>query len=542
MAVTLTFHGACATVTGSCFELRTDNSAVLIDCGMFQGTKTVKALNYGTFGFAPSRIDAMILTHAHVDHCGLIPKLTGNGFRGPVYATPGTADLLTYVLPDSGYIQEIEVERLNRRNRQRGRPPVEPIYTRSGAEAALGSIRAKSYDQWFEAAPGIRVRFWNAGHILGSASIEIAVDDTKGRKTETLSLLFSGDIGPGEKSFQDAPRAPQGCDFILMESTYGDRIRAPRTTSQRLQILEREMKAALKAGGVILMPAFAIERTQELLFDLDALFDAARLPVIPIFLDSPLATNATKVFSKHLADRANTNGSHAFRRSNLRYVESVEDSKKLNRLRGGAIIMAGSGMCDAGRIRHHLKAHLGRSSTTVILAGYQAPATLGRLLCDGEKIVRIHGEEVAVEARVRMLDEYSGHADQPRLLAWLQQRLPVAHGIFLVHGEEKAREQLARLMLKTGLPRKSIRLPVIGETVRLSKREGARTTQVRTTIEPNNAIRDWHNDYAQAVIALKRKLEDLGDDRARGRLLKHIGKSVDGKILAHPRPRLHAKR
>jgi metallo-beta-lactamase family protein len=525
MAVTLTFHGACTTVTGSCFELKVGEQSILIDCGMFQGTKTVKALNYGAFAFAPTQIAAVILTHAHVDHCGLIPKLTGSGFRGPVFATGGTADLLTYILPDSGYIQEIEVERLNIRNRQRGIPPVEPIYTRSGAEQALGFLKPKNYDTWFDVTPHIKARFWNAGHILGSTSVEIAAQDGK----DTISILFSGDIGPGGKAFHDAPMAPAGLDYILMESTYGDRTRIRRNGEQRLNILEREIKSALKRGGLILMPAFAVERTQELLFDLDALFDAKRIPELPVFIDSPLATKATGVFSKHLAGKINSNNSHAFQRGNLRFVGLVEDSKKLSRLRSGAIIMAGSGMCDAGRIRHHLKAHLSRASTTVILSGYQAPGTLGRLLHNGEKTVRIQGEEVAVEARVRMLDEYSGHADQTELVNWLKKRMPLHQDLFLVHGEEPARAKLTALAVEAGVPRKRIHSPVIGETVRLTKTKGAKTIQVRATIDAKDAERDWHNDYAATVIALKKKLETLTDNKERERLMRDVTRTVRGR-------------
>jgi metallo-beta-lactamase family protein len=527
MPVSLTFHGACGTVTGSCFEVRTKTAAVLIDCGMFQGTKTVKALNYEAFGFEPGKITSVILTHAHIDHCGLVPKLTGSGFHGPIYATPGTADLLTYILPDSGYIQETEVERLNRRNRQRGIPSVEPIYTRAGAEAALHNVKGQPFSQWFAAAPGIRARFWNAGHILGSASVEIEARDTPtSQDSEAISILFSGDIGPGDKAFHESPKAPSGVDFVVMESTYGDRIRARRTQEQRIQILERELKAALRAGGVILIPAFAVERTQELLFDLDVLFDSGKLPSIPVFVDSPLATHATDVFAKHLGEHANSHGTHAFRRHNLRFVASGEDSKKLNRLRGGAIILAGSGMCDAGRIRHHLKAHLSRADTTLILAGYQAPSTLGRLLYDGEKVVRIHGEEIAVAARIRMLDEYSGHADQPRLLKWFQNTLPLHHDVFLVHGEEPSRLALAELIKGLGTAKKNVRLPVIGETVRLSKTDGAKTTQVRASVQPGDLERDWHNAYASTVIALKQKLSTLGNDSDRRRLLQTIERTV----------------
>ncbi|MBL8629185.1 MAG: MBL fold metallo-hydrolase [Rhodospirillaceae bacterium] len=527
MTITLTFHGACATVTGSCYELRTSRAAVLIDCGMFQGTKTIKALNYEAFNFTPSELHAVVLTHAHIDHCGLIPKLTSRGYRGSIYATPGTADLLTYILPDSAYVQETEVSRLNIRNRQRGLPAVEPIYTQQDAHNALAQVRGQKYDTWFTLAPGIEARFWDAGHILGSASVELRVTDTPtGKGAEPLSILFSGDIGPSDKAFHDDPKAPTGMDYLLMESTYGDRLRPTRNNEQRLQILEREIKTAIKKGGMILMPAFAVERTQELLFDLDTLIDSKRIPELPIFVDSPLATNATKVFAKHLDDRANTQNTNAFQRHNIRYVGTTEESKRLNRLRGGAIIMAGSGMCDAGRIRHHLKAHLSRSDTTVILAGYQAPATLGRLLHDGEKMVRIHGEEIAVAARIRMLDEYSGHADQRHLLTWFDQRLPLGQQLFLVHGEESARAQMVELLSARGLARKDIRMPVIGETVRLTKSEGAKTIRVRTTIQPGDAQRDWHNDYAATVIALKQKLSGLESDQQRKTLLRRVEKQM----------------
>ncbi|MDX2222752.1 MAG: MBL fold metallo-hydrolase [Rhodospirillaceae bacterium] len=533
MAVTLTFHGACATVTGSCFELRTRHAGVLIDCGMFQGTKTIKALNYGAFPFAPDSIAAVIATHAHIDHCGLVPKLIAAGFSGPVHATPASADLMTYVLPDSGYIQEIEVERLNRRNRQRGQPQVEPIYTRAIAEHALQRLRPQGYDRWFDVAPGLRARFWNAGHILGSASVEIearerldgAADGTTGR-SDAIRILFSGDIGPSDKSFHTNPQAPAGLDIVVMESTYGGTVRAARSPARRRKILLAELRAALRAGGMILIPAFAVERTQELLVDLDALMDAGELPALPIFVDSPLARHATKVFDRHLAD-IDGDGTHPFRRANVRFVETAEESKRLNRLRGGAIIMAGSGMCDAGRIRHHLKAHLGRADTTVLLVGYQAPGTLGRLLADGTKIVRIHGEETAVGARIRLLDEYSGHADAPHLAAWLAARAPVAHQTFLVHGEEAARAALAARLRAGGV--RKLHLPVHGETVRLARRDGARTIRVRAGLDVAAvAAADWHNAYAATVIDLKAQLAGLPSDAARHKLLKKLRADLSG--------------
>lgn len=521
MAVKLTFHGACGTVTGSCFEVRTKDSAVLIDCGLFQGTKTIKALNYGAFPFKPGSIDNVILTHAHIDHCGLVPKLTASGFKGHVNATPGTADLLTYMLPDSGHIQESEVDRLNRRNRQRGMPLVEPIYTREIAKASLKRVKKRDYGAWFEAADGIRARYWNAGHILGSASVELDVADDGG----AIRLLFSGDIGTGDKDFHGLPESPRGADFVVMESTYGGRRRPPCSAAARRKILARELSQAFRAGGMILIPAFAVERTQELLFDLDALIDAKVIPPLPIFLDSPLAQRATEVFDKHLT--LPHDSTHPFRRPNLRFVANQDDSKKLNQLRGGAIIMAGSGMCDAGRIRHHLKAHLGRTDTTVLLVGYQAPGTLGRLLIDGESTVRIHTEEVSVAAHIRMLDEYSGHADHSGLVRWLEQRAPVAWDTFLVHGEDEARKALADSLVVAGFDRARLRQPLHGETVRLSAGSGAKT--ISTGAPPHitaNISRDWHNTYAKTVIDLRKTLDAMPDDEARRTLLARMDEAL----------------
>ncbi|MCA0200077.1 MAG: MBL fold metallo-hydrolase [Proteobacteria bacterium] len=516
MAITLTFHGACGIVTGSCIELRTSQTALLIDCGMFQGTKTVKELNYGAFPFDPASIRAVLLTHAHIDHCGLLPKLVRAGFSGPIVCTPETADLLTYVLPDSGYIQELEVEQLNRRNRRRGREAVAPIYTREDAESSLIHLTPRPYEKWIDIASGVRARFWNAAHILGSASIELEVRDGAGTP---LTFLFSGDIGPGEKSFHAAPTAPSGVDYLFVESTYGDRLRRRLTVAERRGRFAKEIKAGLRAGGMILIPSFAIERTQELLVDLDALFHSGELPATPVFVDSPLAIRATSVFAKYL--RRNGDTHDPFQRPDLHFVESVEQSKGLARLHGGAIIMAGSGMCDAGRIRHHLKNSLSRSDTTVILVGYQAQGSLGRLLRDGAAMVRIQGEEIAVAARIRLLDEYSGHADQAGLLDWVRGRVPVRQSIFLVHGEEDARAAFSDKLLEAGFAKDRILRPAMGQSMRISGR-GARLLRIHPRLEPAAAASDWHNAYAETVLELRRKLEGLKSDKDREKVLQGL--------------------
>lgn len=526
MSLKITFHGACGTVTGSCFEVRTGRAGVLIDCGMFQGSKTAKSLNYEAFPFKPSTIAAVLLTHAHIDHCGLIPRLVSHGFAGPIHTTAATAGLLDYVLPDSGFIQELEVERLNRRNAQRGRPEVTPIYTHAEAQASLSRLRPHGLGGWIAVAPGFRARFWDAAHILGSVSIELEVSETgEAGSSDTRRLLFSGDIGPGNKDFHGSPEAPAGVDYVIMESTYGDRKRLPATSDQRRDMLAAELRPALQGHGLVLIPAFAVERTQELLADLAQLFAEKKLPRVPVFLDSPLAIRATKVFAAHL-NGDNGEGVLDLETADIHFVEDAHESRKLNRLRGGAIIMAGSGMCDAGRIRHHLKAHLARPDTTVLLVGYQAPGTLGHLLAHGATMVRIQGEEVAVMANIRKIDEYSGHADQAQLVAWARARLPVKGDFILVHGEDAAREKLREILTQGGLPAARIKLPLLGETIRLTE-HGAETVSVRARAPSSSSLAaDWHNQYAASILALKGKLDAAPDDDSRQKLLERVRAAI----------------
>lgn len=524
MTLTLTFHGAAGTVTGSCFRLRTGRGDVVIDCGLFQGTKTVRELNYRPFPFEPAELRAVLLTHAHIDHSGLLPKLTRLGYRGPVYATSGTVDLLEYMLPDSGYIQETEVERLNRRNRQRGRAAVQPIYTEEDARAALKRLKPVAYDRWVEVIPGVRARFWQAGHLLGSASVEVAVSDERGGTPVTI--LFSGDLGPGRKAFHEDPESPVHPDWLVMETTYGDREREELDHDGRRALLAAEVRAALEAGGPLLIPVFAVERTQELLFDLDHLFDTGVLPPVEVFLDSPLADAVTGVFRRHLGN-IGADGGDPFVRSNFHRVLSVEESQKLNGLRGNAIIMAASGMCDAGRIRHHLKNQLWRPEATVLLVGYQAPGTLGHTLRQGAARVRIHGEEIEVRARIRALDVYSGHADRDGLLTWLEARQGVGRGLFLVHGEPGAREAFRQTLLTGGWPDEAVHLPDLDETVDL--------TQLRPQTAADGVARlpaaalgaaDWHNRYAETLLELGEALRAASDDRTREHLLERVRRAI----------------
>ncbi|MBD3660621.1 MAG: MBL fold metallo-hydrolase, partial [Arenibacter algicola] len=293
--VEVKFLGAAGTVTGSCYLVSHPQGRFLVDCGLFQGVKSLRDLNLQPFPFEAKGIDFVMLTHAHVDHSGLVPKLINQGFQGRVHATAGTRDLLTYMWPDSGYIQENEVERLNWRNAKRGIAPVKPIYTKADGEAALDRVDLQEYDTWFEPGAGVRARLWNAGHILGSASIEVEVDTDDG----PVKLLFSGDIGPQEKAFHEEPEAPKDVDYLFVESTYGDRDRKDLTLEARREILKKELLDGLQAGGNVLIPAFAVERTQELLYDIGLLLNDRDLPPTSVYLDSPLAIRATEVFEMH---------------------------------------------------------------------------------------------------------------------------------------------------------------------------------------------------------------------------------------------------
>lgn len=514
---TITFHGAAGGVTGSCFLVRYQGGTLLVDCGMFQGSKSVQELNYRDFPFDPTEPRVLLLTHAHIDHSGLIPKLYRHGFQGRIITTKGTADLLTFMLPDSGFIQESEVRHLNRRNRQRGGREVEPIYTQADAERVLTRIDAVDRDVWVDVAPGVKARFWDAGHILGSASIELELPGAE----KSVRVLFSGDIGPGDKPFHPNPEGPVRPDWLVVESTYGGRDRPIITADERRALLGQELKDALARGGPVIIPAFAVERTQELLYDLDRLFDEGVLPTVNVFLDSPLAIHVTRVFDRHLPE-INAEGTPApFSRRNLHLTEDVEASKRLNRISGEAIIIAASGMCEAGRIRHHLKNNLWRQSATVLLVGYQAPATLGRLLQEGVSRVRIHGEEVQVRASIRTLDTYSGHADRSHLLRWTLDRLPVSGGIFVVHGEDQERAAMKAGLEAAGIDGAKIHVPALDSEWALGER-GAATVEAKVAPRAAPTAKDWHNDYAATMLALAEKVRNEKDDATRAELLARV--------------------
>ena len=514
---TLTFHGSAGTVTGSCMELRLGDRAILIDCGLFQGSRTLETLNHGAFSFDPRKIEAVVLTHAHIDHCGLLPKLAAQGFEGPIWCTPATSDLLEYMLADAGRIQESEADRRNRRRDRAGENRFEPLYTEEDALRAWRLSRPVELSEWFDPAPGFRARFWNAGHILGAASAEIEAGG--------VHMLFSGDLGPENKAFHADPQAPSGLDHIVCEATYGDRAREKFTIEQRRSQLEGEIKDALVRGGNLVIPTFALERTQELLLDLARLADANRIPNVPIFVDSPLASRATKVFAAHAAELEDTEGKDIFRHPSIHYVEDVAESVRLNTM-SGAIIMAASGMCEAGRIRHHLKHNLFRRESTVLFVGFQAKGTLGRVLLDGAQRVRISGEDINVRARIRRIDSYSAHADRDELHDWITARRPIAGSLFLDHGEREAVASL-RELVQADDPAASIIAPQIGETYALEPGTPARRTQTGRIDMDQLAGPDWQNDYADFITHLKQHLGRIRNERARRDALVQMRRILD---------------
>jgi len=467
----LTFHGAARTVTGSMHLVETNGVRLLLDCGLFQGRRKETYERNLNFPFDPASIDAVILSHAHIDHSGNIPNLVKQGFQGPIWCTPATRDLCVAMLRDSGYIHEHDVFYLNKHRRRKGLPPVEPLYTRQDADAALPAFVTIGYGRPFPVVPGVRLTFLDAGHILGSAITLLDIEE----KGKTQRLVFSGDLGrPGLAILRD-PEMVGAADVLIMESTYGNRLHD--STGEAERMLRNVINDTYRRRGKVIIPSFAVGRTQELVYGLHRLADAHKIPDLPIFVDSPLAVNVTEIFRLHpecydeevqeFINRDSHRDPFGFRR--LRYIRDVEDSKALNFLRDSAVIISASGMCEAGRILHHLKNNIGDTANTILFVGFQAEHTLGRRILDGHEQVRIFGKEYRVRAEVESIDGYSAHADQKELLAWVEgfdrQRLQHA---FLVHGEEEAALVLAEEVRQLGVS--NVCVPERGEMVELISR------------------------------------------------------------------------
>lgn len=443
----LQFCGAAGEVTGSCHHFVVGQREFLVDCGLFQGGRGLYERNRARWPFAARELSFVLLSHAHLDHSGLLPRLVREGFHGPIYATQATCDLLAVMLADSAHLQQAEAERARRRGRD-----FEVLYTPREVDRTLEHLRPVAYDESFSPAPGVQARLRDAGHILGSAIVEMTLEEA-GRQ---VKVVASGDLGqPGRPILRD-PAVVEEADVLLLESTYGDRNhRSLQATLDEL--VEALRRALLEKHGNVIVPAFAVGRTQELLYCLNDLVVAGRVPPLQVFLDSPMAQEVTRITARHFelfdeaAKAAANHHAPPARRLKVTFTETVQESMAINRIGAGAVIIAASGMCDGGRIRHHLRHHLPNPRTTVLITGFQAAGTLGRQLVDGAREVKLFGERVPVNAEVVTLGGFSAHADQQALVDWVgAMRQPPRH-LWLVHGEPRGAEGLAAVLSARGL-------------------------------------------------------------------------------------------
>ena len=473
----ITFLGAARTVTGSNFLVEAAGKRILVDCGMYQGKATEELENSDPFLYNPAEIDYMILTHAHIDHSGRIPKLFNEGFKGPVYATKATVDLCAIMLPDSGHIQETEIEWQNKKRKRLGKAPLPPLYTAQDAIDCMEIFSPVEYDEIVQLDENISARFNDAGHMLGSAIIELWVNEN-GKITKTV---FTGDLGNNDLPLLDSPTMIDHADYVVMESTYGNRLHM--RNDEKANLFLKIVSETLDYNGTVVIPSFAVGRTQEILYEINKIKEErgkydeefARqyqtLMNAKVYVDSPLAISATEIF------RMNTNlfdeeiqkeiisGDNPLEFPGLHFTQTVEESRALNESKEPCIIISASGMCDVGRIKHHLKHNLWNPTSTILFVGYQAPGTLGRQIVDGAKSVRIFGEEIAVNARVEYIEGYSGHADQEWLLNFVYSFHNQPKHIFLVHGEPDSQDVLkGKIEENTGIP---VTIPNFGESFSL---------------------------------------------------------------------------
>lgn len=457
----LTFYGAAQTVTGSKYLLESKGSKLLIDCGLFQGLKQLRELNWEPPGFSPSDVDAVVLTHAHLDHCGYLPRIVRDGFSGQIHCTGATADLAELILLDSAKIQEEDAEYANRKGFSKHKPAL-PLYTTEDAEAAVKKLKSKRRDDWFRPAEGFRVRFRDVGHLLGAVCLEVEVTENE----NTVRLVFSGDVGRYGAPLYHDPAAPPECDYLICESTYGGRTHPDLPVQQQLADL---VNSTNDRGGVLLIASFAVGRAQQLIYLLRVLMSEGKIPHLPVFLDSPMAVDATHIYSDHhedhdLAEGELAGSETALRGPNVHLSRSVQESKLINKTRGPGVIIASSGMMTGGRILHHLRQRLGDSRNTVVLGGFMAEGTRGRRLQDGERTMRMHGREIPVNARIEQLTGLSGHADHQELLRWLEP-LPTPKKTFLTHGEIDSAEALAEALKEKNWV---VEIPALGQSFELS--------------------------------------------------------------------------
>ena len=467
----ISFLGATKTVTGSNFLVETEKYKFIVDCGMYQGVAKEQDKNYDEFLFNVNEIDFMLLTHAHIDHSGRIPKLYKDGYKNPVIATKATCDLCSIMLPDSGHIQEMEVEWKNKKRIRKGEKPLEPLYTSEEAIDCLEIFQPVKYDEIIEVNEDIKVRFNDAGHMLGSSIIEVWV--TENEKTE--KIVFTGDLGNNDLPLLASPTMIETADYLVMESTYGNRHHIKN--NDKAELFLNIVSETLDRNGTVVIPSFAVGRTQEILYELNKLKETKDDPDFirkyetlmraPVYVDSPLAISATEIFRQNTdlfdddVKEAMSKGDNPFEFPGLKFTKTADESKALNESNESSIIISASGMCEVGRIKHHLKHNLWNPNNTILFVGYQAPGTLGRKIVEGAKEVTIFGEEIAVNAKIEYIEGYSGHADQEWLLNFVYSFRTKPKHIFLVHGEPDGQLVLRdKIIETTGIP---VTIPEYGE-------------------------------------------------------------------------------
>ena len=472
----ITFLGATQMVTGSNFLVEAAGKKFLVDCGMFQGREELEEENYNPFDYDPKEIDFMLLTHAHIDHSGRIPKLYNEGFSGPIYAQKATCDLCSIMLPDSGHIQEMEAEWKNKKRLRKGQETKPPLYTAEDAIKSQELFVPVKYDEIIQVDENIYVRFNDAGHMLGSSIIEVWTKED-GKETKTV---FSGDIGNNDIPLLSSPTMIESCDYLVMESTYGSRLHMKN--DEKAEIFLDVVSETIDNGGTVVIPSFAVGRTQEILYELEKIKEKKHdeefnrkyktLMKVPVYVDSPLAISATEIFKKNtdlfedeIREKIEA-GNNPLEFPGLKFTRTADESKALNESQEPSIIISASGMCDVGRIKHHLKHNIWNPKSTILFVGYQAPGTLGHSIVNGAKKVTIFGEEMAVNARIEYIEGYSGHADQEWLMNFVYSFISKPKHIFLVHGEDDSQTVLKNKILEgTGI---GVSIPEYGETYEIS--------------------------------------------------------------------------
>ncbi len=471
----ITFLGATKIVTGSNFLVEAAGKRFLVDCGLYQGKEELEELNYREFDYNPAEIDFMLLTHAHIDHSGRIPKLYNDGFKGPIYAHKATCDLCSIMLPDSGHIQEMESQWKNKKRIRKGQKEKPPLYTADDAIKCMEIFKPVKYDEIIQVDKDIFVRFNDAGHMLGSSTIEIwAIEDGKETKT-----VFSGDLGNNDIPLLSEPTMIDNCDYLVMESTYGSRLH--NRNDQKAEMFLNIVSETINNGGTVVIPSFAVGRTQEILYEINKIKENRHdeefmekyrtLMKVPVYVDSPLAISATQVFKENMdlfedeVKEEMQRGNNPLEFPGLKFTQTADESKALNESNEASIIISASGMCDVGRIKHHLKHNIWNPNSTILFVGYQAPGTLGYQIVNGAKKVTIFGEEFAVNARIEYIEGYSGHADQEWLMNFIYSFLTKPKHIFLVHGEEESQDVLRdKILEETGI---GVSIPEYGECYEL---------------------------------------------------------------------------